>query len=507
MRHARLALCARRRSRPRLWCVHAAEPDGTTPLMQAVLTADCRSGAASHRAGADVRAANRYGVTALSLAALNGNAAIVSALLEAGADPNSTSAEGEPVLMSAARTGNTATVALLLARGADPNAREPWLSQTALMWAAAENHAAVVAALVAQGADPNATSAYFHDWALGPSEPATPKVTTPKGAMTALHYAARQGAIDSVRALLASPKLYVDFADPDGVTALLYATVNGHYDVAMYLLEHGADPTIVDNYGRGVLYAAVDMNRPELEPRPPVSSEDRATALDVAEAGAGEGRGSRRAALRKNSEPLHQRLQLARHRRHDRALACGEKQRRRRGPAAAQPRARTSTLAARDGSTPFMIAAGQSWRDEHSLGSESESIAILTALLGAGAPIGGGEHGRRNGAARRRDARRRRGGQIPGRPWGAARRERQGGPDAAAYGDGHRADRSKRRRRAGGRAAEDEHGGIAARADGGARRGDRGLRPQVVSYGFLNCESPDLATPAIWTSVPSGSLM
>ena len=73
-------------------------------------------------------------------------------------------------------------------------------------------------------------------------------------------------------------------ADPDGVTALTYATVNGHYDVAMYLLEHGADASIVDNYGRGVLYAAIDMNRPELEPRPPVNTEDRTTALDVAAA-------------------------------------------------------------------------------------------------------------------------------------------------------------------------------------------------------------------------------
>jgi ankyrin repeat protein len=201
-------------------CVRAAEPDGTTPLMQAVLAADAREAQRLIRAGANVTVANRYGVTALSLAALNGNASIVSALLEAGADPNSTSAEGEPVLLTAARTGHMATVALLLARGADPNAREPWQSQTALMWAAAENHPAVVAALLARGADPNVTSAYFHDWALAPSEPATPKVTTPKGAMTALQFAARQGALDSIRALVASPKLYVDFTAPDGVTAL-----------------------------------------------------------------------------------------------------------------------------------------------------------------------------------------------------------------------------------------------------------------------------------------------
>jgi ankyrin repeat protein len=45
-------------------------------------------------------------------------------------------------------------------------------------------------------------------------------------------------------------------------------------------------------------------------------------------------------------------------------------------------------VAARDGSTPFMIAAGLSWRDEHSLGTQKESIEILTLLIEAGASVG-----------------------------------------------------------------------------------------------------------------------
>jgi ankyrin repeat protein len=44
-------------------------------------------------------------------------------------------------------------------------------------------------------------------------------------------------------------------------------------------------------------------------------------------------------------------------------------------------------IRARDGSTPFMVAAGQSWRDEHSLGTEEESIAVLKQLLAAGVDI------------------------------------------------------------------------------------------------------------------------
>jgi len=387
--------------------VRAAEPDTTTPLMRAVLASDTTAAQRLIRAGADVKAVNRYGVTALSLAALNGDAPMVSALLEAGADPNSVSAEGEPVLLTAARTGSTAALAVLLARGADPNAREPWLSQTALMWASAENHGTVVATLLASGADPNATSAYFQDWKLSPSEPATPKVTTPKGAMTALHFAARQGSFDAVRELVASPKLYLDMPDPDGVTALTYATVNGHYDIAIYLLEHGADASIVDSYGRGVLYAAIDMSRPELEPRPPVSTDDRATALDVAEL-----------ALTKGSDVNAQLYGRIPSRCTNGCTSLGVE-----GATALWRAARSNdgaavrlllrhganvTLPASDGSTPFMIAAGQAWRDEHSLGTERESVEILTQLLDASAPIGatnnGGETALHGAAQRGADA-------------------------------------------------------------------------------------------------------
>jgi ankyrin repeat protein len=53
--------------------------------------------------------------------------------------------------------------------------------------------------------------------------------------MSALHYAARQGAKEAVRRLPARSRL--NQADPDGVTALIYATIDGHYDTAALLLE------------------------------------------------------------------------------------------------------------------------------------------------------------------------------------------------------------------------------------------------------------------------------
>ena len=385
----------------------AVEPDGTTPLMRAARGADAGEVQRLIRAGADVRVANRYGVTALSLAALAGSASIVDTLLEAGADANGTSLEGEPVLMTAARSGNVDAVLALLTHGANPDGRERWLAQTPLMWAAAENHAAVVRALLARGADPNAASAYFADWALSPVEPATPKVATPKGMMTALHFAARQGALDAVAALVESPRLDVDQADPDGVTALTYATVNGHYDVAAFLLAHGADPNAVDFYGRGVLYAAIDMHRPEREPRPPARTDDHATALDVAALALSNGadpnaqlygRVPTRCTNGCNSLGIEGSTPLWR------AAKSNDVA----GVALLLSHGANIALASRDGSTPFMVAAGQTWRDDHSLGTGEESIDILTRLLAAGASIdavnAGGETALHGAAARGADA-------------------------------------------------------------------------------------------------------
>ena len=85
--------------------------------------------------------------------------------------------------MTCASSGNADAVRMLIARGADVNAKEPSQNQTALMWAAAERHPNVVRLLVEAGADLQAH--------------------TKKG-FTALHFAAREGDLDSARQLLAA---------------------------------------------------------------------------------------------------------------------------------------------------------------------------------------------------------------------------------------------------------------------------------------------------------------
>ena len=81
----------------------------------------------------------------------------------------------------------------------------------------------------------------------------------PVGSWTPLMYAARDGAIDAVRALV-DGGADMNLVDPDGTTALTLAILNGHFDAAVALLEKGANPNIPDKNGMTALYAAVDMN-------------------------------------------------------------------------------------------------------------------------------------------------------------------------------------------------------------------------------------------------------
>lgn len=259
----------------------SAEPDGTTALHWAVQQDDAKLVRALLAAGAKVNAPNRYGVTPLALAAINGSPTMTEILLKAGTDPNAVSGEGETILMAAARTGQADTLKLLLKAGADPNTAERRFGETALMWAAGHDHAEAIRVLVVGGAKPDAISSVINlpnakvdfSFAVG--------TALPRGGMTALMYAARQGQINAVTAL-AEVGANLNAVDPEGSTAMVIAVINAHYELAGRLAEKGGDPNIGDAAGMAALYAAVDMMHPaSLTNRPPQVRTGSLSAADL----------------------------------------------------------------------------------------------------------------------------------------------------------------------------------------------------------------------------------
>ena len=258
--------------------VNAPGADGTTALHWAVRADDLETASLLIHAGANVNVTNRYGVRPLSLAAKNGNVAMIQTLLKAGADANGATLEGESVLLTAARTGSVPAINALLAQGANVNARENWMGETPLMWAAAENHASAVQTLLKAGAEINARSAVQDPPVLSFTRSGGPNSPFPRGGWTPLMYAARQGALDAARTLadaganlnlVALPETDVPITEQDkadvsagriGTTALVFAVINAHYDLAAMLLEKGANPNIADSTGMAALYATVDMS-------------------------------------------------------------------------------------------------------------------------------------------------------------------------------------------------------------------------------------------------------
>jgi ankyrin repeat protein len=217
--------------------VNAPEIDGTTALHWAARVNDVATAELLIRSGANVKVANRYDVTPLSLACMNGNAAMIGLLLKGGADANTALPGGETALMTAARTGSVEGVRLLLAHGANVNAKETGRGQTALMWATSEGHREVVRTLLDSGAEVKARSA---------------------GGFTPLLFAVRDGRLEVAKMLLAAGADVNDSvpADnrpraagtgtgrPNGLSAFLLAIANAHYELALTLVDSGADPNM-----------------------------------------------------------------------------------------------------------------------------------------------------------------------------------------------------------------------------------------------------------------------
>ena len=290
------------------------------------------------------------GYTPLLLAAQQGHSAVIAALISSGADVKAANALGTTPLMLAAASGDAQAVTMLVENGAEIEAKEKTFGQTPLMFAAAANSVDAIAALVKAGADLKATSKVNNVGnlsgpeqeflaaasgsgnqaggngqgrngqvvapggqapAAAPAAPAAggggggrgggrggggaPGVDRPyfyneligaQGGSTALLLAARSGFTDAVKVLVAAGADVNQISAGDRTSPMLIATINGHFDLAQWLLEQGANPNFAAHNGVTPLYAALNVTwAPRaLYPQPRAYNQQRITYLDFMKA-------------------------------------------------------------------------------------------------------------------------------------------------------------------------------------------------------------------------------
>lgn len=180
--------------------------------------------------GMNVETADSTGETALMKATKAGKGEIVKALLDGGADPKKVNAEGVPPLIQAIRSHQTEAARALIAGGANVDARDN-AGFSSVMLAVLENQHDIAETMINAGADV--------------------LVQNHSTLESALILAAQRGYTDLVQLLLKNviTKEDRDAKDKKGMTALAWASLNGHLDAVKLLCSKKADPNVADAAG------------------------------------------------------------------------------------------------------------------------------------------------------------------------------------------------------------------------------------------------------------------
>jgi ankyrin repeat protein len=302
---------------------------GITPLFMACTNGNVAIMEALLNAGADASSLKANGTTALMLAAASGNPQAAKLLLDHGAKVNAKeSVHGQTALMFAAALNRDAVITILLAHGADPNVATsvrkmehvrfdqdgnvveerpapkgaPRPAQTPAQTEEAMNAEAAASFMkIANEAQKSDLDALSHaigfktsDYLLAkPKAKAGDVAARPPrkvgadfmGGMTALLYAAREGHMETIKALVEGPKPHSDVnqvSAGDKFSPLVTAITNGHLTIAKYLLDHGADPNLVTVSGLTALYATIDVQwAPKAWFPQPSTDQEKITYLEL----------------------------------------------------------------------------------------------------------------------------------------------------------------------------------------------------------------------------------
>jgi ankyrin repeat protein len=317
--------------------LHVASAGGHVQVVEALLSA-----------GADASArTSNSGVTPLHLAAMapNGERA-VTALLAKGAPVDAVeSMHGQTALMFAAGYGRTESVRALLKGGADPaistkvvdvlqrlvldrqasqvfretmgmsgggpaagggrgggagNRNDDVVAAPRGASGAELTLADAQAAIDAQRAflakttsipdfDPATLNTRAAEYPGGPAVEHPPFWETlvgKTGGMSALHHAAREGHLEAARALL-DGGADIDQVSGENTSPLLMAALNGQFDLALMLIERGADPNIASSTeGTNPLFAVLQTQwAPKSNfPQPRAQDDQKSSHIDVLKA-------------------------------------------------------------------------------------------------------------------------------------------------------------------------------------------------------------------------------
>ena len=317
--------------------VNAAQGDGMTALHWAAESGNAELAEVLIFAGANLEARTRIGAfTPLMVASRTLNSPVAETLLEAGADVHAVTTTGETALHFAAASGASEVISALLRHGADVDAGEGTKGQTALMFAAAYNRVDAIRTLLAAGADLSIET-YIVDYPAMAENDAIlvqersdrlramhgeqivinrpvdgtaadddeteeeelaeevsdrpedrkilsyDKLVGKQGGNTALQYAAREGHGEAVEVLLDAGADIDRVSGGDHTSPLLIATINGHFDLAMELLDRGADPNLYSDAGASPLYIAIHLQwvPQSFFPQPTAIQQEETTYLEL----------------------------------------------------------------------------------------------------------------------------------------------------------------------------------------------------------------------------------